>query len=310
MRYPLIMGHLMSRPWAMRADTMRSFAQIMHAAEHGRASVTSVMDPSGTTSMMERRSMRLATLHPDARRSSAVHYTASGQEPAQQDPCIAVIPMHGVIAKYLDRGACESGFDLQDFDRDLTAAANDPAVTSIVIHAHTPGGSCVGVAETANRIAYIADNIKPVYLYTDSDCCSAGYWMGCACTSVIASEMACVGSIGVYLAWIDQARWMEAEGYDLKLFKAGTFKAATLPGQLSDEMGQLLQAEVDSIAASFYAWVRERRSKAGATVEDATMQGQTFLGRDAVSVGLVDGLYNSLDDLLIDLLNSTKDSAA
>lgn len=303
MRYPLILGHLMSRPWAMRPDTMHAFAQILHAAELGHRTNVALLGAEGKDSRQDHRGMHWARR--SASGAVAMEYVNHDKrQTGAQSKSVAVIPMHGIIAKYVDRGACDSSFDLQDFDRDLMFAANDPNVSEIVVHSHSPGGSCTGVAEEAKRIAHVADNIKPVYLYTDSDCCSAAYWEGAACTNVFASEMACVGSIGVYLAWIDQSRWMESQGYDLKLFKAGTFKAAILPGQLTDEAGKLLQDEVDAIAASFYAWVRERRSRVGATVADATMQGQTFLGRDALKVGLVDGLYNSLSDLLTDLLNS------
>jgi len=303
MRYPLILGHLMSRPWAMRPDTMRAFAQILHAAEMGQRSSVPLLGANGEGAKPEVQGMRWA--RKSARGSVEMEYVSPTQrKEGSPTKAVAVIPMHGIIAKYVDRGACDSSFDLQDFDRDLSAAANDPNITQIVIHAHSPGGSCTGVAETANRIAQVADDVKPVYLYTDSDCCSAAYWQAASCTNIFASEMACVGSIGVYLAWIDQARWMEAQGYDLKLFKAGTFKAATLPGQLTDEAGQLLQAEVDAIAQTFYGWVGERRARAGVAVDQATMQGQTFLGRDALAVGLVDGLYNGLNELLNDLLNS------
>lgn len=300
MRFPLILGHLMSRPWAMRPDSMHAIATILHRAELGERANLSPLTPSGETGIVDKRATRW--YHKSSKGQTSTLQQARGQ--IAPEPSVAVIPMHGIISKYLDRENCEPGFDLLDFDRDLSAAANDPNVTEIVMHVHSPGGSCTGVAETAKRIAHVTDKIKPVYMYTDSDACSAAYWDGVACTNIFASEMACIGSIGVYLAWIDQAKWLDAQGYELKLFKAGTFKAATLPGQLTDEAGQLLQNEVDSIAQSFYGWVRERRAKAGVTVEDGTMQGQTFLGRDAMNVGLVDGLYNGIDDLLNDLLNS------
>lgn len=300
MRFPLILGHLMSRPWAMRPDSMQAIASILHRAEFGGRADLSPLTPSGESGMVDKR----ATTWFHRSTKGATYSYQDRRSQLAPEPSVAVIPMHGVISKYLDRGNCEPGFDLLDFDRDLAAAANDANVTEIVIHEHSPGGSCTGVAETARRIAHVADNIKPVYMYTDSDACSAAYWTGASCTNVFSSEMACIGSIGVYLAWIDQAKWLEAQGFELKLFKAGTFKAATLPGQLTDEAGQLLQNEVDAIAQSFYAWVRERRSKAGATVEDGTMQGQTFLGRDAINVGLVDGLYNGISDLLNDLLTA------
>lgn len=300
MRFPLILGHLMSRPWAMRPDSMQAIATILHRAETGGRVDLSPLTPSGETGIVDKRATRW---YHRSTKGQTSNFQRNWGEKAPE-PSVAVIPMQGVISKYVDRGACESGFDLRDFDRELAEAANDANVTEIVMHVHSPGGSCTGVAETARRIAHVADNIKPVYMYTDSDACSAAYWDGVACTNVFASEMACIGSIGVYLAWIDQAKWLEAQGFELKLFKAGTFKAATMPGQLTDEAGQLLQNEVDSIAQSFYAWVRDRRSKAGATVEDGTMQGQTFLGREAMNVGLVDGLYNGINDLLTDLINS------
>jgi len=218
--------------------------------------------------------------------------------------CVAVIPVFGVIGKYLSlsESLC-GGFDLNEFEEELQEAANDPTVSDIVLHFGTPGGTITGVSEVAQLISQVCQK-KSVYAFTDSEVCSAGYWMASACTGIFCSDFATIGSIGVYLAWIDEAKAMEDEGLELKLFKDGTFKACTLPGQLTAEAGQLLQAEVEAIGSAFRSQVRTSRSAAtGVTVSDDTMQGQTFLGRDAVSLGLADGTYRCINDLLLDILS-------
>ena len=291
-RWPLIAAEL-QRPWCATPAVIEAIGK----AVRRKAGID-----SGSTEASSAKSAP----RPSASKVSAANgamTTVSLQEESAEK-AVAVIPVFGVIGKYLSYLETEcGGFDLCGLERNLRRAEADPAVTHIVLHISSPGGTITGTAEAAQLIAQV-NQTKPVFAYTDSQMCSAAYWLGCSGSAVFASEFATVGSIGVYLAWIDESKAMENEGLELKLFRDGTFKASTLPGQLTEEAGKMLQDEVDAIGSAFRSHVTaSRKASSDTTVSVETMQGQTFFGQKAIDAGLVDGNYRSLHDLLLDILN-------
>lgn len=293
-RYPLIEAKLQGTAWCATPKIMRA---MFTAIRNPRPDAKSLADAVGGNSDERPQARKVF----GARGAISV---VSLSEPAPEG-AVAVIPVHGIVAKYLSgmEASC-GGFDLQAFERQLEQAAADASVTDIVLHINSPGGTITGVSEASQLISQV-NATKPVFAFTDSEMCSAAYWLGVSGSGVFCSDLASIGSIGVYLAWIDESQAMEDAGLKLMLFKDGTLKASTLPGQLTDEAGQLLQAEVESIGATFRQAVRDgRKASSDATVSDETMQGQVFLGRDAVKVGLADGLYRSLNDLILNILSN------
>ena len=294
-RYHMIEAALRRTPWCATETTIQAIAKAVR-----RSGIDSV---------------RASSDHPKTLPQAGKMSAASGRlstiglaEPSTEK-CVAVIPVFGVIGKYLSwmESDC-GGFDLVGFEKMLRQAEADMSVTDIVLHVGSPGGTITGIPEAAALIAQV-NQTKPVFAYSDSEMCSAAYWLGCAGSGVFCSESATLGSIGVYLAWIDDSKAMEADGLELKLFKDGTFKASTLPGQLTDEAGKMLQTEVESIGSAFRAHVAQSRlASSGATVSVDTMQGQTFRGQSAVDVGLADALYRSLNDVVLELLTNQKET--
>lgn len=295
-RYPLIESCLQRSVWCASPDVAHAIWQALRRARP--VATTLPADAIGNAARPTASRVSLA---------SGGLATVSLSEPSAE-LSVAVIPVHGIIGKYMSEMEmdCGGGYDLQAFERSIQKAAADPSIGSIVLHINSPGGVITGVSEAAQLVAQINDSIKPVYAYTDSDMCSAAYWLGASGAGVFCSEMASVASIGVYLAWIDDSEAMAEAGFKLMLFRDGDLKAATLPGQLSDEAGQLLQDEVVAIGTAFRTWVRERRAANDAQVPDSAMRGQAMLGSEALKVGLVDGHYRSLNDLLLDILINQK----
>ena len=172
--------------------------------------------------------------------------------------------------------------DLDDMTRAFKDAEASPRVAGIVLNIDSPGGSVTGVPEFGNLIA---DCTKPVVAFTDSMCDSAAYWIAAGADEIVSTESASVGCIGVYMAFLDKTRALEAQGLDVELFKTGVFKGMGYPGtSLTEEHRALLQAEVDEIHEWFTGHVSEHRNITG---ED-TFEGQDFSGRNAKGRGLVD----------------------
>lgn len=214
---------------------------------------------------------------------------------------VVVIRIDGVIDKHISQldMLCYGGVDLDDVESALACAEADSAVGTIVLAINSPGGSVTGVPECAASIARIKAGGKDVIAFTDSQCCSAAYWIASAANEVIVSESAVVGSIGVYVALLDQSKAMEMQGLKVELVKAGAFKAAGAPfKELSSDERAMFQARVDDIYSQFCTAVCSGRGE----IATESMQGQVFSAKDAIANGLADQVINSLDELVSSLM--------
>lgn len=202
----------------------------------------------------------------------------------------AVIPVYGVLAKNISafEESCGGGTDINPIAAALEQAVAAKEVKTIVFDFSSPGGAVTGIAEIGVAIAAAAQ-VKPTYAFSDSQMCSAAYWLGSQCAEIYVAPSAIIGSIGVYLAWLDETVALQLQGLRLEYFGAGEHKAAGLPGKpLTNAQRGLLQARVDEIYKDFTGAVSAKRPE----ISPATMQGQVFSGKKALAAGLVDGLVN------------------
>lgn len=214
------------------------------------------------------------------------------------DNGIAHIPIAGVIGQKL--GAFERGagaVDVLDIAKDVAYAERSNDVVAVLFDIDSPGGMVSGTPELANKIAAIE---KPTYAYSNGQICSAAYWLAASCDEIFATPTADVGSIGVYIPWIDLTAYYDREGISVDLIKSGKFKGMGYPGtSLTDDQRKLLQERVDSIAEMFYGHVLANRYD----VEDDSMQGQTFMGEDAANRGLLSLVVQDKDEVLSMILS-------
>lgn len=209
---------------------------------------------------------------------------------------LAVIRVTGIIDKHVALAdlQCYGGVDLDDVDSAIEQARADDNVKHVLMVIDSPGGSATGVPETARRVASLA-KIKPVTVFSDSQICSAAYYISCAASEIITTESTDVGSIGVYMALLDQTRQLDMTGITVNLIKAGKFKAAGAPFQvLGDEERAIFQAQVDQIYDAFTGAVKAGRPG----VDPEALEGQTFLGVRAIQAGLADDLALGLDEVM------------
>ena len=164
----------------------------------------------------------------------------------------------------------------------VESAAADPSVTSIVLNIDSPGGTVRGTPEAADAI-YEASKVKPVSAHTSGTMASAAYWLGSQATSVSMTRSASVGSIGVMVPHIDQSKRAEMLGVKVELFTTGKFKAAGFPGtSLTESQRELIQERIDQVFGEFKTAV----TRQGRKIPAEAMQGQTFYGPQAESLGL------------------------
>lgn len=213
---------------------------------------------------------------------------------------VAVIRVHGVIDKMMTsfEKACYGGCDLDDVDAALVEVQSNPRIDTVVLDIHSPGGSVTGVPETADRIRKLR-NTKEVHAFTSTICASGAYYLASQADQITATPSACIGSIGVYIALLDETKAMEMKGYKVNLIKAGKYKAMGAAfKELTDDERELFQSRVDRIYSDFKRACTELRP-----IDDETMQGQTFDGDEAKARFLVDQVTTAtLDEYVSSLI--------
>jgi len=213
---------------------------------------------------------------------------------------VAIIPVIGPLiqhASLLDKMCGATSYDW--IVEQLQLVLREPEVEQVILHFDTPGGQRVGCAEAAARIREIAESsIKPIYAYTDSQMCSAGYYLAAGCNGIFVSGSSYVGSIGVLMGFIDVSEAMKQQGCKAEYIVSGKYKATASPGtSLSDDQRNYLQELVDDAFEEFAGWVSLHRPN----VARESMQGQCFHGLNSVPAGLADDIQPDLETLILEL---------
>ena len=211
---------------------------------------------------------------------------------------VAIIPIKGMIGKGLDEwekryfGMC----DVDDVRKGL-AEAKGAEVDTIILDIDSPGGFATGVHELATEIAAMN---QFVVTYTEGEMASAAYYLGAGAKHVAASPTALVGSVGVYTVLMDSSQAYRDAGHTVEVIKSGALKGVGVEGtSLTDEARAEVQGIVDARGKAFREFVVANRRN----IDFEHLEGQSFLGSDAQTLGFVDELASSRDELITQLVD-------
>lgn len=212
---------------------------------------------------------------------------------------VAVIPVEGVLSKWasLVNGQSQpEGTTMEALVEAFDAARADESVHAVLVDFDSPGGTADGTSEAAAALARLT-SVKPTAALSRDQMYSAAYWIGSQAGAVYVTPTSGVGSIGVYAVVEDASRMFAEEGIDVHVVRDGQFKGRFVEGQAvtPEALGQLGE-EIRTLGRLFRAAVAEGRGRTLAQVE-AVADGRTFLGRDAVTLGLADGV-RTFDELV------------
>lgn len=207
----------------------------------------------------------------------------------------AIIPISGVIAKYarMVNGVSQPrGTSVEAIGEQIEQAVSDRAVTSLLLHIESPGGSIAGLADLAGDI-YQASQAKPVVAYIDDLGASAAYWLAAQANMIWANQTAQVGSIGVYTLYMDSTRWAERQGLKFHILRSGEHKGVGELGiAITESNLTAIQARIDAYHEMFIASVLRGRREMG--LDDAELRaiadGRVFLAEEAKRLKLIDGI--------------------
>jgi signal peptide peptidase SppA len=277
MNFPFVFQALYCEPLCLELSMFRSMHQVVMPRILGEAGGT-LADLFAADPSSRRPSAPVAIVGPGAE----VNHTA-------------IIAISGVIASgpssLMD--ACFGSFASPDaIAAQLVEARDHPDIRTIVLKIASPGGRVSKVPELSALVASIAAMPdKTVYSFCDDRMASAAYWIGSQANEIYVTPSSITGSIGTYLALLDETVKMEKKGEKLELFSSGTHKALGTPGKaLTDADREYLQGTVDKINGQFTGAVKAARPQVS---KEALRDAKTYDGEDAVAQGLADGVVGS-----------------
>lgn len=225
---------------------------------------------------------------------------------------VAVIPLDGVLAKRMNMMTqISGGTSMQMAAAALEDAKNNPAVKGIILAIDSPGGTVDGTQALADAVFATRSGGKPIATLASGCMCSAAYWIGSAAQAVYISDATTlVGSIGVVTNHTDVSGAEAAQGMKTTEISAGKYKRiASQYGPLTADGRKSIQDQLDYTYSIFVDAVAKNRNATASTVVSKMADGKTFMGQQAVDVGLVDGIC-TLDELIARMAQSDKAGSA
>lgn len=166
-------------------------------------------------------------------------------------------------------------------------ALADPSVRTIDLVVDSPGGSVLGLPETADVI-HAANRVKPVRAFVTGIAASAAYWLASQASTITLTPSGEVGSVGVLDIHADITKALENSGVKLTAITAGEHKVERAPfTPLSDDTRAHMQAGVNTWYGDFLSTVRRGRG-ARVSANSNYGGGRMLSSREALAAGMVD----------------------
>lgn len=205
-------------------------------------------------------------------------------------PLVSVVRLSGLIAA--GGGMLRGGINLANQAGVLKAAFAPKRLAAVALIINSPGGSPVQSALIGRRIRSHAEERKvPVVAFVEDVAASGGYWLAASADEIFADSSSVVGSIGVVSAGFGFTEAIKRLGIERRLHAQGERKGMLDPfsPEKPEDLARLEALQAD-IHGGFKDWVRERRQGKLTQPEDSLFNGDIWTGRQAVELGLIDGL--------------------
>ncbi|RZK95295.1 MAG: S49 family peptidase [Rhodococcus sp. (in: high G+C Gram-positive bacteria)] len=203
---------------------------------------------------------------------------------------VPVVRLQGMIAS----GGAGFGrvLSAESVEEPLRRAFTAHGAKAVALLINSPGGSPTQSEYIAARIRQLAtEHELPVLAFCEDVAASGGYWLACAADEIYATATSVVGSVGVISAGFGFSELIDRLGIERRLHSAGEAKARLDPffAEKSEDVQWLEQIQ-EGIHDEFRDWVVGRRGDKLKTAETDLFNGDVWLGRRAVELGIVDGI--------------------
>jgi len=215
----------------------------------------------------------------------------------EQKAKICVIPIYGTIYKR-ESSISEKGSDY--IVSMIKKYGEDKNIKGIVLDINSGGGSVGAVQEIYSQIKKIKQKYKKPFVAHLGDVGASGaYYIASACDKIIVDSGTITGSIGVIFSFIEGNELFKKIGLKTNVIKSGKFKdIGSFSREMTKEEKELLGAMIEDTYNTFVDVVATHRNMSREKVKEIA-DGRIFTGRQAVSLGLADGigdLYDAIDE--------------
>lgn len=189
-------------------------------------------------------------------------------------------------------GRLRAGLNIGQIEPMLKRAFSVMGAPAVALEINSPGGTPVQAGLIYSRIRDLAVRKKrKVYAFAEDVAASGGYLIALAADEIFVHEASILGSIGVVSGGFGFDAAIAKLGVDRRLYTTGERKAMLDPfsPEKPEDVARLrdLQAEIQRY---FTHLVEERRGEKLRGSRDALFNGDVWVGRQAVDIGLADGV--------------------
>lgn len=196
-------------------------------------------------------------------------------------------------------GAGESGFTSYEGIKASAIDALNQGVTKIGFLIGSPGGE-------ASSLFSLTDFIKSIpevygvetFAFTDSSATSAAYAIAASTQRIYSTKTATTGSIGAIISLVDVTGADKENGVKYTILRSKPKKALYNPHEeVSSEVIEKTKSMLAILDNEFNLKVSSYRPNLSVD-KILSLQADSFLGEEALNLGLVDFLVNSIEEVL------------
>lgn len=221
---------------------------------------------------------------------------------------IAVIDIFGTLLSkgtVGDSGSTNYGY----ISSRIQEAINSQAKT-LIFNIDSPGGEVGG----AFSLAYFIKSLPQKYgvstiAVAEGNANSAAYLLGSAAQKFYATKESLVGSIGVIAMLVDMTKADEQNGMKFEVIRSKDEKGLINPHEpISDAIKNDMASKVMSLDRLFNETISMNRGISVANIMDT--KGKSFMAEEALSIGLIDGIISSIEELTLTKVTKMSDSTS
>lgn len=232
----------------------------------------------------------------DKLKSVSAAVASQGNDYSVSDNAIAILYAEGEIVDSKQMGILDNScIDLQTMSKAIKAISDDDNIKAVVLRINSGGGSAF-VSEQIWHLVKELNAKKPVVVSMGGMAASGAYYISAAASHIICEPTTLTGSIGIFGLIPDVSELLNKKlSLNFDVVKTNTMSdAGDMSRPFNERESQLMQQYIENGYKLFLKRVADGRKMTTAQV-DSIAQGRVWTGRQALRIGLADGLGNLQD---------------
>jgi protease-4 len=205
---------------------------------------------------------------------------------------VAVLYAEGAI---VDEGA--DGIVEGKILKTIKKIYEDDDVKAVVFRVNSPGGSADASEQIWHAMKMLQDKGLPVVVSMGDYAASGGYYISCNADYIYAEPTTLTGSIGIFGTVPNLSKIREKIGLDVDAVSTNKHSGLTTNAVTKGMNPQEMALMQNMVERGYDLFTRRCAEGRGMTQDEIKKigEGRVWLGKDALEIGLVDGLGN-IDD--------------